>query len=148
MARQHFTHPGDDLVFPAGELRRPRLAPFLAGGDRSGSPGALDQVLDLHLAARLLVGKLPRWDKTTGSIDLYAWYYGSYALYQHGGQAWRDWSKALNQALIEPQRKDGNSKGSWDPEPDVWGEDGGRVFTTALGALTLQSYYRYSRVLR
>lgn len=98
-------------------------------------------------AARLLT-RLPRWEPERGSIDLYAWYYGSYALFQHGGAAWTEWSKALTGALVASQRKDGNSKGSWDPEHDTWGEDGGRVCTTALGVLTLQAYYRYSRVVR
>src|SRR5438132_10090784 len=58
MARQHFAHTSDDLAFGAGKLRRPRLAPFLVGGDRSRRPGALDQILDLHLAARLFVRTL------------------------------------------------------------------------------------------
>src|SRR5437588_6153227 len=53
MARQNFAHFGDDLAFAAGKLRRTGLAPFLVGGDRRGCLGALDQILDLHLAARL-----------------------------------------------------------------------------------------------
>src|SRR3954466_347 len=47
MPRQHFAHLGDDLAFPARELRRPRLPPFLVGGDRSRRLGAFDQILDL-----------------------------------------------------------------------------------------------------
>ena len=50
--------------------------------------------------------------------------------------------------LRRPQRQDGNFAGSWDPEPDVWGEDGGRVYMTAMGVLTLEAYYRYTRLIR
>src|SRR5689334_23218348 len=58
MARENFAHARDDLPFRAGELGRPALAPFLVGGDRASRLGALDQILDLHLAARLLVTAL------------------------------------------------------------------------------------------
>ena len=44
------------------------------------------------------------------------------------------------------QRDDGNYAGSWDPDSQ-WGRDGGRVYATALGALTLESYYAYTRLL-
>jgi hypothetical protein len=32
--------------------------------------------------------------------------------------------------------------GSWDPDP-LWGGYGGRVYSTAVGALCLEVYYRY-----
>jgi hypothetical protein len=43
------------------------------------------------------------------------------------------------------QRGDGNFKGSWDPN-GVWGEDGGRVYSTAILVLTLQADYRHARL--
>src|ERR1700682_270601 len=58
MARENFAHFGNNLVFPARKLRRTALAPFLIGGNRSRGLGAVDQILDLHLAARLLVRAL------------------------------------------------------------------------------------------
>src|SRR5882757_8787647 len=58
MARQHFAHFGDDLIFAAGKLRRAGLAPFLVGGDRGGGLRALDQILDLDFTARLFVRAL------------------------------------------------------------------------------------------
>jgi len=36
----------------------------------------------------------------------------------------------------------GSLKGSWDPDP-VWGGHGGRVYATAMAALTLEVYYRH-----
>lgn len=94
---------------------------------------------------RLLANK-PRWDEQAGTIDHYYWYYGSYALFQVGGRAWIEWSKALEVAVVGAQRRDGNFAGSWDPV-GVWGEDGGRVYSTAMLALTVQAYYRYARLL-
>ncbi|MFP6612556.1 MAG: hypothetical protein VB835_09625 [Pirellulales bacterium] len=37
--------------------------------------------------------------------------------------------------------------GSWDPKNAHWGGKGGRVYATALGALCLEVYYRYSEAL-
>jgi hypothetical protein len=98
-------------------------------------------------AADLIKMKPPVWDTKSGSIDHYYWYYATYAMYQMGGQYWKDWSAKLNDAVVKPQRGDGNFKGSWDPV-DVWGEDGGRVYSTASLVLTLEAYYRYSKLVR
>ena len=37
------------------------------------------------------------------------------------------------------------SCGSWEPI-DRWGGEGGRVYATAINALTLEVYYRYANV--
>lgn len=47
---------------------------------------------------------------------------------------------------LDHQRRDGDSKGSWDPI-GVWGASGGRVYSTAMRAMTLEVYSRYARVL-
>ncbi|MEZ5964801.1 MAG: prenyltransferase/squalene oxidase repeat-containing protein [Planctomycetota bacterium] len=98
--------------------------------------------------AKVLMKKPPQWVKDTkGSwVDHYYWYYGTYAMYQVGGSQWDQWSKSVNDAVVKHQRTDENFKGSWDPE-DAWGQDGGRVYATAILVLTLEAYYRYSRVL-
>lgn len=101
----------------------------------------------MQAAADLILRKPPVWDEKGGSIDQYYWYYGTYALYQMGGTHWKQWSKQLTPAVVKSQRQDGNYLGSWDPA-GVWGEDGGRVYSTALMVLTLQAYYRYSRLVR
>ena len=76
---------------------------------------------------------------------MYYWYYGTLAMYQVGGTAWTTWNKAMSSAIIEQQRQDGHFKGSWDPI-GAWGEEGGRVYSTALLTLCLEVYYRYGRV--
>ncbi|MBL8729478.1 MAG: terpene cyclase/mutase family protein [Planctomycetes bacterium] len=96
-------------------------------------------------AGQRLRRSLPRWDVAAGTIDFYYWYYGTYALFQLGGPAWTEWSKALVPAVVKTQREGGNEHGSWD-SIDAWGEDGGRVYSTAILALTLQAHYRYGRL--
>lgn len=104
---------------------------------------------DLLRQVELLRARPPRWDGDGPDVDFYYWYYATYALNQWGGSAWREWEKALGRALLPTQRRSeppDNFHGSWDPA-DAWGEEGGRVYSTALGALMLEVYYRYGRVL-
>ncbi len=80
----------------------------------------------------------------------YYWYYATYALFQYGGDHWKQWQKKLETAVVKNQHRDGSKKnlvGSWDPI-GAWGEDGGRVYSTAILTLTLEAYYRYSRLVR
>jgi hypothetical protein len=77
-----------------------------------------------------------------GQANLYYWYYGTMAMYQLQGSHWQRWNTALQTELVESQRQDGADAGSWDPDP-VWGGHGGRVYSTAMGALCLEVYYRF-----
>src|SRR5690606_12329854 len=90
-------------------------------------------------SAAYITRELPRWhgDQTT-----YAWYYATMALYQHGGDKWNQWNEHMSRTLIERQRRDGDAAGSWDPM-DRWSRIGGRIYQTAICALTLEVYYRY-----
>ncbi|MFN0059081.1 MAG: prenyltransferase/squalene oxidase repeat-containing protein [Planctomycetota bacterium] len=96
----------------------------------------------------LLMAAKPEWrpyeDKRLSTINIYYWYYASYALFQYGGSQWKEWNEAMQEALIDNQRRLGDEDGSWDPI-DEWGIIGGRVYTTAIGAMTLEVYYRYER---
>ncbi len=98
--------------------------------------------------AALVARRPPVWhtDAKGSSLDFYAWYYATYAMYQLGEPHWTAWSKAIGTAVLGHQRADGNFAGSWDPV-DAWGEAGGRVYSTAILALTLQAYYRYARTI-
>ena len=99
--------------------------------------------------ANLIASTLPEWDAEGGSCDFYYWYYGTFALNQWGGPAWKKWKKAIETTLIDNQRMENekdNFYGSWDPV-GPWGEEGGRVYTTSTGALILEVYYRYGKVL-
>ncbi|MBL9076363.1 MAG: hypothetical protein JNL08_02600, partial [Planctomycetes bacterium] len=106
----------------------------------------------MNAAANRIAAKPPIWDEKAGTIDHYYWYYATYALFQRGGQHWSEWQKKLETAVVKPQHRSTdpaqkNRYGSWDPV-DVWGEDGGRVYSTAILVLTLEAYYRYSKLVR
>lgn len=105
-----------------------------------------DQTPVMEAHADLLLRTLPEWDPEGFGCDMYYWYYGSYAMYQMGGRYWKAWRKALEPAVIDSQRMDGAAAGSWDPV-GPWGYSGGRVYSTATMVLTLQAYYRYSRLV-
>ena len=100
---------------------------------------------------RILMKDPPLWREAKGrslsTINYYYWYYGSYALFQYGGPEWERWNVAMVKALLDAQRRDAalEEDGSWDPI-DEWGPAGGRVYSTALCAMTLEVYYRYLRV--
>ena len=100
-------------------------------------------ILERH--ADLMLRSQPAWDPDGLGNDMYYWYYGTYAMYQMGGKHWRQWEDALTDTLLETARKDGDTKGSWDPN-GPWGFSGGRVYSTALMALTIEVYYRYARI--
>ncbi len=93
-----------------------------------------------------LMSSLPKWTHDDSSeVDFYHWYYATYALFQFGGEEWRVWNAAMQKALLDSQRRgDIDEDGSWDPV-GRWGTAGGRVYATALGAMTLEVYYRFKR---
>jgi hypothetical protein len=74
--------------------------------------------------------------------DLYGWYYASLSLIQMDNDAWRAWNERCRQTLVTSQRLRGPLDGSWDTNMK-WGDQGGRIYTTALSTLTLEVYYRY-----
>jgi len=77
-----------------------------------------------------------------GQPNLYYWYYSTLALYQWQGEHWQRWNLSLQKTLVESQVKAGAAAGSWPPE-SVWSGYGGRAYSTALGALCLEVYYRF-----
>jgi len=105
----------------------------------------------LGKGAKLLEGDLPVWNTKKKTSDYYFWYYGTLALFLYDGpdsgrdhKTWKSWNAALQEALVKNQRAkaDGCAEGSWDAD-DRWGWAGGRVYATALNALTLETYYRF-----
>jgi len=93
----------------------------------------------------LCLKALPVWDETSGSIDMYYWYYGTLALFQVGGDAWKSWNTAMKSEIIDHQHKENCEKGSWDPV-GPWGSEGGRVYSTAVCVMCMEVYYRYGQV--
>lgn len=131
---------------------------------------AIRSMMDFPLSAqalgeaqRLLLAELPG----KGEINFYYWYYATLALYQargrlavdqaHGrwvapndsqtaNRVWEVWNNAMKSELLKSQVRSGPLTGSWDPNC-VWGKYGGRTYSTALGCLCLEVYYRYLPVI-
>jgi len=94
-------------------------------------------------SVRVILANLPRGT----TLNYYYWYYGTLAIYQHGGAEWEQWNTAMRNMLVAAQRRTGPMAGSWDPQ-DVWGSYGGRMYSTAIATLSLEVYYRYLPIYR
>lgn len=70
--------------------------------------------------------------------DFYCWHFWSLAMIQKYGETWQVWNTNLKDILLKSQ-----TAGSWAPQ-DRWAFYGGRLYTTSMAILTLQSYYRYA----
>jgi hypothetical protein len=82
-----------------------------------------------------------------GKTNFYYWYYGTLVMYQFQGDAWQRWNAAVTTQLLNLQNKEGPLAGTWDPD-SVWGGYGGRIYSTALGAMCLEVYYRFSPIYK
>ena len=81
-----------------------------------------------------------------GDYNIYFLYYGTLAMYQHGGDAWSTWNARVRDDVVRRQRAKGHMAGSWDPDDSPYGTKGGRIYGTALATLTLEVYYRFLRL--
>jgi hypothetical protein len=103
----------------------------------AGGPGA---------ASSEAAGFLQEHESDRGPSNMYYWYYATLALYQHGGEPWSRWNGRLRDKIVGLQRSEGHQTGSWEPDTSLYGSKGGRIYCTALAALTLEVYYRYLRL--
>ncbi len=90
---------------------------------------------EVEEAERYMLQQLPG----SGQDNYYYWYYATLAMHQLQDDSWKTWNEALQNRLFTTQRHDG----SW-PTTSVWGGYGGNIYSTAMGALCLESYYRHS----
>ncbi|MHC4932397.1 MAG: prenyltransferase/squalene oxidase repeat-containing protein [Planctomycetota bacterium] len=106
-------------------------------GQRPASEKIMRKGLDLCLDL------LPTWNPDDGSIDLYYWYLGSLAMQDGAGKYHKEWIAALKEAVLRSQHPEdsGARTGSWDPI-GPWGGEGGRIYSTALMTLSLQTCNR------
>jgi hypothetical protein len=85
-----------------------------------------------------------------GGANMYYNYYASQALFHFGGDNWESWNAKMRDHLVKAQDKDTNahSCGSWYFNGDHGSPSGGRLYITALCALTLEVYYRNPRLYK
>ncbi|MCW8129786.1 MAG: terpene cyclase/mutase family protein [Planctomycetota bacterium] len=96
---------------------------------------------------------LPDWSRK----DVYHWYYGTYVMFQAGGDEWKQWNDALKNALLPNQVKgphpgaclckNNDDDGSWDPSGESYVHKS-RVWVTTAAVLSLEVYYRYLRMYK
>ncbi len=80
------------------------------------------------------------------TTDYYYNYYAAQVIFQFtGGKGpmWRDWNTKLRDQLVATQGKEGHEKGSWYIRSTHASQSGGRLYMTAMGAMTLEVYYRH-----
>ena len=125
--------PGDPKVTPTMTAEAWACRQFL----EVGGPGPASD----EAAAYLLRNPSDR-----GEYNIYYLYYGTLAMYQHGGDAWSTWNARVRDDVVRRQRVKGHMAGSWDPDDSPYGTHGGRIYGTALATLTLEVYYRFLRL--
>jgi len=116
---------------------------LLAGADREDEFVAKGQ--------DLVAKSPPLSDPREQAVDFHYWHFGSLALRGQVSDRKRStaqaaWQAAAVGAILESQRLDRAEHrfGSWDPV-DPWSFAGGRVYATAIHALTLQTPWRYPK---
>ena len=102
------------------------------------------QALDFYIDGR----DAPKPEYDGGDADLYSWYYGAQACFQHGGLAWQKWNRIVQPQIIAKQADDGSwpelgaaKKGSL--ELGTASTVDGQVYRNSLCILMLEVYYRY-----
>ena len=132
------------------DRRQPGLYTYRPG--RASSPAMTAESMFVHQllssdpkavsmadSSAYLLENVPGADRNQSS---YYWYYGTLAMFQYGGEAWKAWNEDVKDVLVNSQNTRGIDAGSWDPD-DKWAQVGGRVYQTAISTLTLEVYYRY-----
>jgi hypothetical protein len=86
------------------------------------------------------VAKIKEWGPSP--IDVYFNFYATQVFHHRGGEDWERWNETLRDHLVQTQAREGHARGSWFFSQDH-AYAGGRLYTTALSALTLEVYYRH-----
>ncbi|MEM9940165.1 MAG: prenyltransferase/squalene oxidase repeat-containing protein [Planctomycetota bacterium] len=78
------------------------------------------------------------------SCNMYYNYYATQAMKHYGGETWKKWNLKMRDFLVKSQAKDGSTAGSWHFTGGGHADEaGGRLYSTAMCAMTLEVYYRY-----
>jgi hypothetical protein len=88
-------------------------------------------------SADLILKDVPEFDNQSLSVNYYYWFHGAKALILSKSAKKGDWIKALKYILVSNQSKKGCKAGSWDSVCE-WSIVGGRIYGTAMNALTLE----------
>lgn len=77
--------------------------------------------------------------------NMYFNYYATQVMRQYGGELWKTWNAEMRDYLVATQATTGDERGSWyfSRSDDISPEAGGRLYCTAMSAMTLEVYYRF-----
>ncbi len=77
--------------------------------------------------------------------DMYYNYYATQVMRHWEGPLWKKWDEQMRPQLLDSQAKAGHEKGSWFFKHHH-SDRGGRLYCTAMAAMTLEVYYRISPI--
>jgi hypothetical protein len=114
---------------------------------RQFASAPIDRPTFLQDAGKVIVGVKPEWKGPVEANDFHGLFWCATAMHQVGGKERKAWTDAMNAALFFHQlpATAGCARGSWDPI-DQWSGAGGRVYSTAMACLCLESYYRMDQL--
>jgi len=87
----------------------------------------------------------------TGPVqgNMYYNYYATQVMKHFGGEPWKAWNPRMRDSLVNSQSQNGHTKGSWHfAGGDRGASKGGRLYCTAMSAMTLMVYYRHMPLYR
>ena len=91
----------------------------------------------------------PSTDTTRMRNNMYYNYYATQVMHHYGGYPWQRWNTVMRDYLVQTQDKGGHQTGSWYlPGSDNGAPAGGRLYCTAMAAMTLEVYYRHMPLYR
>lgn len=107
---------------------------------RASAAGASGESVwsDPLASAVLVANKPPVWDTDKGSVDVYAWAFGTRAVKPLGGALAERWNAALADALLAGVVRDEQGRASWRPI-DAWHVEGQSVAMTAWCVWALEA---------
>jgi hypothetical protein len=107
--------------------------------------GSANHMLDKQMPEIPARGDMSRLNMNQ-EYPMYFLYYGTLSMHQMGGRYFRQWNDILREVLPGTQVKDGCSRGAWIGK----NLDGvfGSIYTTCMGVLALETYYRYLPILQ
>jgi hypothetical protein len=74
--------------------------------------------------------------------QVYYWYHATQVCFNMQGDTWKSWQADLQKIVPAAQAADGPEVGSWDPDLDEWGVQGGRLYMTCFCTLMLETSSR------
>jgi hypothetical protein len=121
---------------------------YTDGGGGSSATAAIGLLCRMYLGWKRDHAALQRgvdWlaEQGPSQRDMYYNYYATQVMYHCEGRRWTEWDAVMQPYLVDSQATDGHEKGSWYFKGGDHGErKGGRLYFTAMAAMTLEVDYR------